>query len=446
MTLFRSSLSCSEGVALKFTFILMLVFFQYGTNKIYVENNYSWLITIVVWFVGLYSVRGSLPVVFIFIFILSYVAVPFYFFVLDKQIGIYDDFQSIEYINKVSFLNTLFISVLTLFLNRINDSSLMKPSKWLHSNRIVFYISLLPCILSVYFGISGESLLTSGYGTGASEKSPLHEYFILFIFFPLIYKEPDSKWHGLIIFAIILVYSLKTIIYGGRVEVLQAGLLYFYLSYNYFKDISKIKLYIFGILMFSVMSLLGAIRGNVYQIISAPDVSDIFELIFLSNDSNPYLLSTSGDIYYASMRMLGMINLGVLDFETRVISFFSFVFNVFLSFSSLKDNANLASFNSDVYRVGGGGLISVYFYVWLGYLGVILSSSLIGYSIKRFHNNSGVFYRVYGFMLLVTFPRWWGYTPLNLSKLCIIAVIFYFLYRIISVSMSKSIVGYHDRS
>ncbi|MFB2651856.1 hypothetical protein [Shewanella seohaensis] len=441
MTLCNFEFTFSKGELFKFLLIITLILFQYMINQIDIDNNYSWIITLVIWSVGVYTVRGSLPVLFVFIFIFSYISVPFHFFILHKQIGVYDDFQSIALINHVSFLNTLFISVLTLFLSNIKDVYLVKPSQWFRSNKLVFYVSLIPCVLSVYYGISGSSLLDSGYGTGNSEKSPLHEYFVIFIFFPLVFKEINNKLHELIIFLIVFVYSFKTIIYGGRIEVLQAGLLYCYLTYNYLKDISKVKLYTLVFLMFFVMSALGAIRGSFYQIISNPEVFEILKIIFLSDSSSPYLLTTSGDVYYASMRMLGMIDIGILDFETRIVSFFSFLFNVFLSFSPLKANANLAAFNSDVFPVGGGGLISAYFYVWLSYFGVILSSAFIGYSIKLFHGNSGVFIRIYGLMLLVTFPRWWGYTPINLTKLCVIAIVIYALYRMFSYILSKKCWG-----
>lgn len=441
MTLRKFNFFFSKGEIFKILFFLTLILFQYMINQINVENNYSWIATLVVWLVGAYTARGSLPVFLIFIFIFSYVVVPFHFFILHKKIGIYEDFQSIYLINHVSFLNTLFISVLTLFLSNIKDINLVKPSKWVRSNNFVFYISLIPCLLSIYYGISGNSLLDSGYGTGNSEKSPLHEYFIIFIFFPLIFKEVNNKFHELIVILIVFAYSFKTIIYGGRIEVLQAGLLYCYLTYNYLKDISKIKLYLLGFLMFFIMSILGAVRGNFYQIISDPDMVEILKLIFISNNSSPYLLTTSGDVYYASMRMLGMINVGLLDFETRIVSFLSFLFNFLLSFSQLKGNANLAALNSDVYPVGGGGLIATYFYVWLSYFGVILSSAFIGYSIKKFHENSGVFFRVYGLMLLVTFPRWWGYTPINLTKLCFAAVIIYVSYRILCYFLTKKCWG-----
>lgn len=413
---------------LVFLFLIFLVFIHYGINKVESGNGFTWMITLVVWFYGLINVRKSIPLIIFYVFIFSYISIPYHHYFSHRQISVYDDFQSEALINQVAFLNTVFLAVLGCMLRGVNDVNLSNPREWCKSNKVIFYISLLPCLISLLFGLSGESIISAGYGSGLSEKSALHEYFIVFSLFCWLFMEKNNRLQWIILSILIIGYSFKTLIYGGRIEVIQVLLLWGFAGHNYLKSYSKLKLSFLTGISLAVLLSLGIVRGNLPAlVVSDSPINKFFEIIFRP-DINPYVLSTSADVYYASMRLLGMADAGYIDFDFRVTSFISFLFNLPLSFSSLKEAANLAALHSSVFPVGGGGLISAYFFIWMGYFGVVIIAFLLGFTIREFYKKPHSFWRIYGLLVLVTFPRWWGYTPINLTKLCLVGVILYAIY------------------
>lgn len=413
---------------LEFLFLMILIFFHFSINKIEPENSYAWMASIIAWGYGIYNVRKSLPLTAFYLFIFSYISMPYYHYFSLKQISFYTDFQSEVIINQVAFLNTMFLSVLGYFIAGVNDSDLDNPREWCRSNKYIFYISLLPCLFSLLFGLSGESIISAGYGSGLSSKSALHEYFIVFSLFGLLFMNSKSRLQLTIWGFLVIAFSLKTLIYGGRIEVIQLMLLWAFAGLDYLKAYSKSKLLFLGSVFLLVMFTMGIVRGNLPSLIVAQEPMQAFFEIILKPDTNPYVLSTSADVYYASMRLIGMLQDGYLELDFRLMSFISFIFNLPLTFSSLKDAANLASLYASNYSVGGGGLISTYFFIWMGYLGVAVGAAFLGFTIRQFYQSKNMFWRSYGIMVLVTFPRWWAYTPINLTKLCIVSVILYVFY------------------
>lgn len=97
----------------------------------------------------------------------------------------------------------------------------------------------------------------------------------------------------------------------------------------------------------------------------------------------------------------------------------------------MPDFINLASYKQDIYQSGGGGLIAVYFYTWLSYIGPIVSGIFIGFSISTVFKNSSIAIKIYGLLILVTFPRWYAYNPIFLVKFCIYGVLLYLFFRLI---------------
>lgn len=407
--------------------IFSIVFIQTASFLIVPENSHSWLLTIIVWFFGLFIVRRSIPMLIFYGFVFSYLFVPYYFFIGGKIISGYStQFHDVYLLNKISVINSLFIASMSCMLLGINDRTLIKISMWTRGNSIVFYLSLLLIIPLITFGASGESILNGGYGNSVASKSAIYEYVAVLFIIPLLYYEKKA----IQTFCLVLVISYyvgKTLLYGSRLELIQLGLLLFFYISDYARMISRAKL----ILMFSigilVVKILGDIRGNPLAFVESITSMSSFISYLVTEDNGPYLMSNSGDVYYASMRLLGLIDIGVLDIEYRTISFFSFIFNLPLSMSDFKNYSTLSSFKSDVYRTGGGGLISVYFYVWFGYIGVLLSGLAVGYVFKKFHSNGSLFFRIYGLSILITFPRWFPYSPIGFVKVSIIlAIIYYF--------------------
>lgn len=428
----------SQGVLIKIFCFLILILIHYAFNLVEPKNDFGWFVSFLIWCLGLFTVRRSLPLVIFFIFIFSYVTVPYYHFFALKKISFYSDFQSVEIINQVSFLNSLFLGFFSVALRGVNERNIPHPLYWFKSNYVFFYLSLFPCFIALIFGLQGESLLNSNYGVAETQKSPLHEYFILFYLFLILFHENKSKWHNFILLFMLILYCLKTMIYGGRVEVIQVVLLYCYLKFNFFRDISRFKIYILLFCCFVILTAIGFVRGNFISLLTSDDIFVTLLTIMHSDNSSQYVMTTSTDVYYASMRFIGLIDAGYFTLEYRVLSFLSFILNLFFSFDNFKELSNLAAAFVSEYRVGGGGLIGAYFYVWGGYIGVILVGLFLGMLLKYFHSNCNFIIKIYGIIILVTFPRWWAYTPINLTKMCVVALCIYVFYLILSCSFMKS--------
>jgi hypothetical protein len=135
-------------------------------------------------------------------------------------------------------------------------------------------------------------------------------------------------------------------------------------------------------------------------------------------------------VLQSSARIIGLIQEGFLGITQRSLSFISFVFSATIPPSLIQDYANLATYKQDIYRSGGGGLIAVYFYAWMGYAGPIFAGGFIGYFIKKAYTSDNIFLKLYGTTILFTFPRWFAYNPIFLSKFCFFSLIAYSLYLI----------------
>ncbi len=358
---------------------------------------------------------------------LSYFLIPYQHFVLGKIISGYSVlFHEPYLVNKVSIINSIFLSSLNIMLFKVNDSGIKKLDNWTKSNSIIFFCSLLVILPLIHFGASGETILNSSYGATKSEKSAIYEYVAVFFIIPILFTN-KSKLQLFFLYGCLFFYISKTLMYGSRLEMIQSGLLFFFFFYNYARDISKKKLIVTFLFLIFTVKLLGMIRSNPVEFLYyITDVGLFWEYLTRGNDSL-YIQTNSGDVYYASMRLIGLIDTGVMSITDRLLSLCSFIFNLPLSLSDYKTYANLASYKSDIYPTGGGGLTPVYFFVWLGYFGVVIGAIFIGYIFRQFHYSNNMYFRIYGLSLLITFPRWFPYSPIGFMKISIIITIFYFV-------------------
>ena len=416
----------SYNELIKVFILIMLVFMHFLYIKISPENNFSWVISLIICFIGMYSSRKTLPLLIIYIFTLSYLFIPYYYFYGLKQISIYDDYQRVHLINQVAFLNSLFLCFFTIFTKDLNDNTLLKVDSWCESNPYIFYLALALSIYSLLFGLTGDNLLNSNYGSGLSEKSALYEYFIVFFFFALMFRDKSSLLQLYSVNILLVLYCAKTLIYGGRIEVVQIGLLYLYVNNDFLSGYSKKKLLLVSFIAIISLKVIGNIRGDFLYFTGSELSFDLVMSVLFQDDANAFLMSTSSDVYYASMRLLGMKEDNLITFEDNAFSFLSFLFNILFTFSSFKDEANLAALNRNQFNAGGGGMITAYFYTWLGYFGVIGIAVFLGKIITQIHQSSSSnVIKIYGIFVLVTFPRWWSYSPINLTKLCLFSIILY---------------------
>jgi hypothetical protein len=360
----------------------------------------------------------------------------FNFFVFDLYISYWFDFQTDYYLNKVSVLSGLFLIAFGTVVFNFNSNELIKIKDIRTPDSFLFYLSMSFFIMCIHFGLSGETIFTSGFGQGELQKSALFEYGIVFFILSLFYVS-DSRTQSFFLWVGFVFFVVKILVFGGRVEAIQIGLALIYFNTDFLRSWSFKKTFFLLFLSFCILIVLGSIRTNpmlIFELLEDPLVIFSYEKAFDSG----IVSTTYGDVQQASARMVALVDNGFWDLQYRLKAFLSYVFNIFLFGFEFKDLANMAAKDKDIFGAGGGGLIAVQFYVLLGWFGAIFSGLFIGYSLKKgLARDSGSISNVYAFCLLITFPRWYAYGPLSLVKFSLIAVLIFIFFRSISSFLKK---------
>jgi hypothetical protein len=406
--------------------------------------NYQYILAYVLLVINLLFLikfHNKIPVFILFFYILLHSKIFVLFYYWNFSISFWSSFQYDSEMGPVMISLLFFILVLGNVISGKKISDKFYSFKITKPNFKIFWILLFILSLILFFGIRGDNILTSaGYHNFENiQKSTLHEYFIL-VFLFLILFAPNGRKYRLIVRLFLILYIIKTLLYGGRIEVVQICLLFFYIHYL-FKNIIKIKfIFIFLFLGIYLSSVVSNVRSNP-EIIFTQNYSSILnpKEVFALNVKNPYISSTEGDVVQSSARIVGLINTNGLTFSDRIKSFFYFLVSPIIPSSFLSDLSNLATYKQDVVQSGGGGLISTFFYSWLGYLGPIIAGLFIGIFINRFFNLHSDSNYIYGIFLLTMFPRWFSYNPIFLIKFSLYAVILFYIIKTLTLKKTTKI-------
>lgn len=372
----------------------------------------------------------KIPIFLLFIFIFFYTRTFNYYFVDSITISYWGDFQTYDILKKVLLSHFLFLFFLGNAINSLNQKYSFNFKSYFRPNKFLFNFFLLISVFVLIFGIQGQTLL-SGASYSNQElttKSSLHEYFILFFLFLILFSR-DNKYDKLIIKLLLIIYILKTLLYGGRVEVIEIGLLWFYIFYYYINKIKLRTVLFFLLIGLYIVNVVNNIRTNPAGFISGIDIYTYFDPTSSFEKKSKYeILSTNeGDVIQSSARIVGLIENSELSMTQRILSGTLYILSPITSTSILPEYANLSVYKQDTYRSGGGGLISTYFYTWLSYFGPILISLFIAFVINYFYKNNSIYCYVYCTSLFVMFPRWFAYNPIMLVKFCFYSILILFL-------------------
>lgn len=396
----------------------------------YFWNPYSSIVSIIGALTTLTFVikfNKNIPLFLMFSFFLLYNLDSIRFYLTDIDLSFWSAFQAKDIVNEVIIYNTLFITALGNSIPyNVNKEKIFLYDYSL-KNRFIFFSFFCVCSIIILFGISGESLLTGG-AYGSAEKSSFNEYFIMFFLMLILSLPKNNLFYKYLMGFLVLLYTSKNLLYGGRIEVLQLFLLIFYIYYVFNKNIKHSWFYIFVFIAFYVNEVTSAVRTNPLDFFAGNYWNYLNPITFFKTDNDlHYLASNQGDVLQSSARILGLIKIDLLSLWERFFSFLTYIFSPFVPSSFFPDYANLASYKQDMYRSGGGGLISTYFFAWLGYLGPVLIGLFIGYFIRCFYTKESIYYKIYGATLLITFPRWYAYNPIFIVKFCLYSVFIFFM-------------------
>ena len=401
--------------------------------------NYQYVLAIILVIINIFFLikfLNKVPIFILFFYILLHSKIFVLFYFWNFSISFWPSFQNIDEMGPVMISLLLFILILGNVISSKKISENFYSFKITKPNFLVFCVLSIILILILLFGIKGDNLfLSGGYNNfGNFQKSTLHEYFILIFLFFIIFA-PKAKVYKFIIQLFLLLYTFKTLLYGGRIEVVQIFLLFFYLFYLFkyrIKTIYVLCFLFFGIYFSIVFS---KIRSNP-GIILTKNYLTVFnpKEVFKIDVNNPVLSSTEGDVVQSSARIVGLINTNELTISNRFVSFVSFLVSPIIPSSYLSDLSNLSTYKQNVVQSGGGALISTFFYSWLGYIGPIIAGLFIGIFINMFFNLYSNSTYIYGICLLIMFPRWFSYNPIFLVKFSLYSVSLFYIIKFFSVN------------
>jgi hypothetical protein len=241
----------------------------------------------------------------------------------------------------------------------------------------------------------------------------------------LVFLDVSNIFQILSLILILLLYLSKTAAFGGRIEILQIVLLVTYVVTNFGARGKKI-IFASLVILYFVLSLIEIVRANPLSLFDQGEFN--FGNLFFNNNWRDlgYVSNTYSDVLQSSMRIIGLLQDHYIDFEFRISSFLSVLVSPIVPTSMMPEFYNLSTAYQNIAQSGGGGLISAFGYIWLGFFGPIIIGFAIGFVINSFYSNNSPVLNMYGLLLLVTFPRWFSYYPVPLIKLCLFGAIFIF--------------------
>lgn len=411
-------------VLVNITLILLGGFFEVGKQLL--------IMAILTNIFVIWEMRRIQPAVLMGAFFLSYILylIPYYY--NDYIISAHVQYYKKELYDQVLGIHLLFLSSFLLFLKtNLNENYLKLKDLLKPRNNVVIFSFLYLIMLVIIFSIKGSSVIGGSYSTyidNLEGQGGGVEYFYIFFVIAFFFTTKPILRNSLLI--LVIYYCFITITRGYRIQFVQMIILAFVLFFDgKFKTVYMMIFAFFGFIVSEIIGLL-KMMGSV----SFEDMLALFE-----KSETGIIINNQTDVFYSSVVFLGLIKDGVLSFGVRIWSAIGFVWNWFAPSSFVWKEARLPLFAHEYTTLGGGGLISAYFYVWFGYLGPIL----IGYALALFFNkayssNVKQNFKIILILVLSLYPRWFAYDPGNfLMRFSIYVFVIYMGFIIVHNQMKQ---------
>lgn len=393
--------------------VLSLVFLLINLIVIdpYLKSKLNFYLLLVISGFLIKKVWTNIVFIVFFLFLISYVQ-PFYPYLFhNREISYHTSYSTIEYLGKTLQILTLFFLSIIISLKSIKTKEINFE---LELNNYFYTLFCICSLLFIHFFLKGESLLSGSYGSIEKQHSPLYEYTLLFLT-PIAIGAQKSKFKVYIFYFLVFLISVKSVLYGGRITAIQAIFLSFIVFQS--KKIRKGLILSFLVLGIFIMRIFTFIRNNIAEI--ALGEKSVLDMFYTGADATKPLATNQGDIAQASARVLGLLHDNLLTTEERIASFVQNILSIFTPGYKMSELVDLSLFMKDSYESGGGILFPVSFYVWFGYLGVILSGLFVAWIVNVLNYSNNIYLKVYGLVVLITSFRWFGYASFNPFKMCI---------------------------
>lgn len=395
-------------------FLVMLTYALVGfllpTNILCMYATGLGLIIINAKMIGNSLLKQNFPMFFISIFIMSYCVEPLgYLFGFKQHIIRITTAENTDTVFFASHCLLFFLLFLSTFIKYEvpNDVRLVKQTI-LVENQLGFWLALSIAFLCVILGVSGKNIFESGgYGRGESARSSVFEYSIIFITCALIYARKSNE--RFLVYFICFIFVIKDLLYGGRISTVMLLISIFLIRFfNNLKFKHVLLAVAFGYIF---LNFWGYFRSGV--------------------DSSGFTLSkkdgNASFVFYASMRLHYMIDIGALTLEDRLKSLVYFFMSIFVPSNFLPGLANLSSYKQNLYYSGGGGLISTFSYCWGWAAGVGFFALWVVKVVNSFFYSNSVYWKYYALLVIVSTPRWFAYYPIQIFKFALYGVLIFYI-------------------
>lgn len=395
-----------------------------GVNALYLFNLILSLIII-------YRTRNNTAVYIISIFMSMYMVFLYPYFFDGTVFTFRRQFFEEKYIDKMLFIHGLFQYVLFCTIKPSKETSYLYEMLHIEENPLKFWLSYAIVLSITLFAQTGDNILEAGgysaimKGQNKTNYVNIAEYILIFII--ICFRYADTSFRKWLLLITIIFFCIKCLLYGGRITVIQVSVCVFLLFFP--NLLTKRKILVNILLMLGILAMLAI--GTLRDAIGYMGEMTTEQLFRMYNTDSPVYITNQGDVFHASMRIVGMIEEGILDTFTRIASFLLLFVRLGVPQKYLPEYSDLSSYLNAVYLTGGGGLISVFFYAWLSFPGVILGGWLVGKLFNAsLHHQLKEYQAVFIILFLSTFPRWIAYYPITMLKLTTIGLVMFLLFQI----------------
>lgn len=309
-------------------------------------------------------------------------------------------FNTLRFFNYNNYLDVLlmlciFIVVLFFFLKPINNSYSFKPKD---SSLIFYSLTIAALLINIIFFDRSES---SSY---VVRSNSLHGYTYLIILFMSYYS--GNKWfRKFLILSIVAFISLQSLFYGGRQAIIPTVIITLITIFSEKLNSKNVLLVTAAGIVF--LTIVGQLRGTAD--VGFATIIQLFTNDYFVQDTSVYAFNSSVTHVFAQ---------SVYSNMQRISSFVAFLLSIFIGQDSdFTILGNVTLMSDDISNNLGGGMISSYFYFWLGWFGVVLIPFIIVFIINKLNTSSKNLHNLILIGVVATTSTWYLYSPLQFFRI-----------------------------
>lgn len=403
-----------SNISIKTIILICFLCIEFGKiiNSQLFSDSFISIYLLIVNILNIYLVRKNKPLLIVLLFI-TYAN---YSICLPNYLSYFSgDFFVSWTPSNISSTGLNILAVFSTFLFLLtpkikgNDNFFFDGTCNMWISRIIL-ISLLIILL-----ISIPKMLVSGRG----QISTIFEYSIILFIIGLYYSD-KNKTIKMFYLLVGILYILIDLMSGNRATSIQLCIAFYLIFWiNRFSVKQLIILLFIGLLVFSSV---GVVRNNITTISIGKMINQIL--------NNKLVFDTAYSAYFTSLTFIKTAL--TTSFHTKLLMFISFMIYIFSGINLF--NANLPTYTRNFFVHYFGGLYPIYGYFYFGIIGVFIFLFYLILIIRKINNinvTSNGFTKCLVILVVSTVPRWYLYSPFQITRNIFLMWVFWYLIKII---------------